>query len=589
MPERVSITSVTFSGYKALGDYSARLSHMNVLVGPNNCGKSTFIGAFRVLAQGLRRARSRRATMLASPDGIRPGWRLPEDVLPIAAENIHTDYADIDTKIEFRTSNRGRFLLLFPVTSGCYLFAESADSYIRRPADLNRHLPIRLQIVPVLGPVEHQEQIVTEETIRKNLISTRASRNFRSYWLRYPDGFEEFAELVRRTWPGMEIERPERLGEIVGMFCLENRMSRELYWAGFGFQIWLQLLTHISRSSDSSLIVVDEPELYLHPDVQRQLLGILRDSGPDVLLATHSTEIMSEADPSELLLIDKTKRTAERLRDVEGIQAALDAVGSVQNITLTRLARNKRLLFVEGESDFRLIRRFARKRGLTELAAGADLTSLESGGFSSWERIRALAAGFEHALGFDLHVGAIFDRDYWCEEEIDQIKQELSRHLEFSHIHSRKEIENYLLIPSILERTLGRALRERARRTGDSRAQVNSIEELLYSVTDPLRAGIQSQYIAKRVEYLRRTPDDIATITNKAIEIFDSNWSSIETRMHMIPGKTVLASLRSEVSRLYSVNLTDHRIVSEFAEDEMPEDLVVLLEGLNRYRQGIDA
>lgn len=299
MPDRVSITSATFSGYKALGDYSLSLSHMNVLVGPNNCGKSTVIGAFRVLAQGLRRAKSRRAEVLRGPNGERPGWRLPDDALPISSENIHTDYADIDTRVEFRISRRGRLTLFFPAQGGCYLFADSADSYIRGPGELTRHLPVSLVVVPVLGPVEHQEPFVTEETIRKNIITTRASRNFRNYWYRYREGFEEFAEMVHRTWPGMEIKKPERLGDIVGMFCLENRMSRELYWAGFGFQIWLQLLTHISRSHDASLIVVDEPELYLHPDVQRQLLGILRDTGPDVLLATHSTEIMSEADPSD--------------------------------------------------------------------------------------------------------------------------------------------------------------------------------------------------------------------------------------------------------------------------------------------------
>ena len=74
------------------------------------------------------------------------------------------------------------------------------------------------------------------------------------------------------------------------MFCLEDRMTRELYWAGFGFQIWCQLLTHLCRAQDSSLVVIDEPEVYLHPDVQRQLIGILRELGPDVLLATHSTE-----------------------------------------------------------------------------------------------------------------------------------------------------------------------------------------------------------------------------------------------------------------------------------------------------------
>jgi predicted ATP-dependent endonuclease of OLD family len=84
----------------------------------------------------------------------------------------------------------------------------------------------------------------------------------------------------------MQIEAPERADRMssrLSMFALENRITRELFWSRFGFQIWCQLLTHISRAQGSSLLVVDEPEIYLHPDVRRQLLGILRDAGPDHL------------------------------------------------------------------------------------------------------------------------------------------------------------------------------------------------------------------------------------------------------------------------------------------------------------------
>ena len=53
----IRLTKVIFSDYKALGRYSLTLDHLNILVGPNNCGKSTVIGAFRVL--GLTRFRGR--------------------------------------------------------------------------------------------------------------------------------------------------------------------------------------------------------------------------------------------------------------------------------------------------------------------------------------------------------------------------------------------------------------------------------------------------------------------------------------------------------------------------------------------------
>ena len=80
--------------------------------------------------------------------------------------------------------------------------------------------------------------------------------------------------------------------------------------------------------------------------MQRQLLGILRDANPDILLATHSVEILGEADPAEILLVDKTKQSTRRLRDIEEVQQAIENIGSVQNLTLTELARNRRLLFV---------------------------------------------------------------------------------------------------------------------------------------------------------------------------------------------------------------------------------------------------
>ena len=52
-------------------------------------------------------------------------------------------------------------------------------------------------------------------------------------------------------------------------------------------------------------------------------------------------------------MIDKRKQRSERLKNVGGIQRALEAVGSCQNITLTSLAKNRRVLFVEGVDDFR--------------------------------------------------------------------------------------------------------------------------------------------------------------------------------------------------------------------------------------------
>ena len=373
------IVSVRFRNYKALKDFNIRLKDTNVLVGPNNAGKSTLIGAFRALAVALRRIKGKKPDIVNGPAGRRYGVVVPPESLPISIENVHTDYCDEDSLVSFLLSNGNELQLFFPRDGSCKLITETHNVPLLNASAFHKAYPIQVSVVPVLGPVEHKEELVQAETVQRNLITHRASRNFRNYWYHFPEAFDEFARLVKQTWPGIEIEAPsiaDHADGILTMFCTENRILREIYWVGSGFQIWCQLLTHLIRAKESSLIVIDEPEIYLHADLQRQLIGLLRDLDADVILATHSTEIMGEAEPTDLVLVDKRNRAGERIKNVEKLQAALSSVGSLHNITLSRLARSRRILFVEGEKDYKLTRMIARQLGFHSLASGLEMFPL---------------------------------------------------------------------------------------------------------------------------------------------------------------------------------------------------------------------
>jgi predicted ATP-dependent endonuclease of OLD family len=191
------------------------------------------------------------------------------------------------------------------------------------------------------------------------------------------------------------------------MFCEEvdhgQRRLRKIYWAGFGFQIWIQFLTHLLLAKENALLVVDEPDIYLHPELQRKLYELLVNKGSQFVLATHSSEIINEADPDEIVVVDRRKRFAKRVRDVEGLQAVLDRIGSKQNIYLTKLSAARKVLFVEGH-DFGLIRRFARRIALKHLSEGEKLTAAPLGGFSKASRIDDVAWGFEKVLKADIRI-----------------------------------------------------------------------------------------------------------------------------------------------------------------------------------------
>jgi AAA domain, putative AbiEii toxin, Type IV TA system len=223
----------------------------------------------------------------------------------------------------------------FPEQGVCYLIPESLKHRYQTPTAFRSHFNCPIGFVPILGPVEHNENLFEKEAARLALFNYRAARNFRNIWHHYPEKFDEFRSALSQTWPGMDIERPEidasHEKPRLYMFCPEDRIPREIFWAGFGFQVWCQMLTHIIQSNDAALFLIDEPDIYLHSDLQRQLIGLLRNMGPDILIATHSTEIITEAESDDIVLINKRQKVAQRIRHPSQLEAVFRMLGSNLN------------------------------------------------------------------------------------------------------------------------------------------------------------------------------------------------------------------------------------------------------------------
>jgi len=544
MNKPVRLTAIKFRNYKALQRFDLSLHRCNILVGPNNNGKSTVIGALRLLATALRKARAHAPKMVQGVRETLPGWELGGESIPISLENVHTDYAEADTTITFELSNGNSLELFFPEGGGCRMIPCVLGPRIRTPAAFREAFPFNIAVVPVLGPLEHREPLLRKETVQQNLTTHRASRHFRNYWHHYPEGFQEFADMVAATWPSMRLKRP-RLENYdpteVFMFTEEDRMPRELYWCGFGFQIWCQLLTHISRNRNADLIVVDEPEVYLHPDTQRQLLDILRDAGPAVLLATHSTEIMAEAEPHEIVLIDKQRETGRRLQNARAVQAALTHVGSIHAITLVQAVRQRRILYLDDPRQLGILKKLASTAGLQELATNADIVPLASGGIEAWTEIRSVAKRAEEATGTRFHVGVIYGRGGKPSEELKQIFSGLAEHVETALCLGRDTLEEYLLDPSVLDRVV---------------------------VSQLLAAG-------------RTLPGNFIPGSAEILSLVRSRAS--DHPGGQLPAKQVLSLYRNEINERFAISFSDVRIAECFQAEELPSELIQLLSDLDSF------
>ncbi|MEA3226253.1 MAG: AAA family ATPase, partial [Planctomycetota bacterium] len=583
-------TSIRFHRFKGFKNYSVALREFNILVGPNNCGKSTIIGAFRILEEAMRKARSRNPELIAGPDGDTFGYSVDLSGIPVATENVFYDYDGSDpATISFRLSNDNKLLIIFPEVGSCHLICYPKGKPIRSTIGFRNAYNAPIGFVPILGPVEHNEQLYNQEAARLALLTHRAARNFRNIWYHYKEDFEDFRTLVNSTWPGMDIEKPEvdytHSPTRLHMFCPEERIPREIFWAGFGFQVWCQMLTYIIRGRSSSLFLIDEPDIYLHSDLQRQLLGILRTLGPDILIATHSTEIITEAETDDLLIVNKQSNSAKRIRHPGELQKVFHVLGSNMNPILTQLAKTKRALFVEGK-DFQVLSRFAKKLGKTQVANRGDFAVVPVEGFKP-SKVKDFFEGIRATLDCPIYSAVVFDRDYRSETECCEIQAELEQICFFVRIHGRKEIENFLLHPAALSSAIVARLANRKRQTGEKREFEEDITVILDSITSPMKNKVLAQYLERRKSYEKARDPRVSdeTIAERLLTEYDRSWNDLLQRLCMVPGKETLAALNLYLQKNYRISVTSRLVVDSFSVEEIDPEMTKLIGLIDDFRQ----
>jgi len=590
--EGTRFVRVDFYRFKAFKKFSLSLRHFNILVGPNNAGKSTILAAFRILAAGMRRAYSRKPEVIRGPSGMGMTHGYPIDLssISIAEENLFYNYDDSEeATIRFKISNSNELTLYFPEQGTCFLIAQSAQRTNFSPATFRTHFNCRIGFVPILGPLEHNENLFEQEAARLALFNYRAARNFRNIWYHFPEKFDDFRSALIRTWPGMDVEQPvvdtSHGKPRLHMFCPEERIPREIFWAGFGFQVWCQMLTHIIQGRDTALFLIDEPDIYLHSELQRQLIELLRDMGPDILIATHSTEIITEAETDDIVLINKQRSSGRRIRQPSQLEEVFSILGSNLNPILTQLAKTRRVVFVEGQ-DFQLLSKFALKLNYASVGNRTQFAVVPVEGFNP-ERIRSLKIGMETTLGGKILAAAILDKDYRSNVECDAITSECRKFCSFVSIHHCKEIENFVLVPAAIDRAAERKASDQAKRSGKGEKIFFQpfATEFLEQFAQRKKSYIQAQYLSARRAFEKQRSSGIheATFGEAIIDEFEQLWTSEAMRLAIVPGKEALASINAYLQDEFDINLTPTSIVEAMTPNEVPREMKLLLAGLGGF------
>lgn len=365
--------------------------------------------------------------------------------------------------------------------------------------------------------------------------------------------FPEFKNAVEETWSGVQIRdligRNRLPGETLHLEIRNDDFVAEVAEMGHGLQMWLQTMWFLTLAGRAPTVILDEPDVYMHADLQRRIIRFLRNRHEQTIVTTHSVEIMSEVQPDEILVVDKRQRKSCFAGSVPAVQAAIDRFGSVHNLHLTRLLSANRMILVEGK-DLNIIKELQDTIFPNSNTPFQGLPNMSIGGWGGWKLAVGTSMGFHNALGQDISTYCIFDRDYHNIDEItDRYREAQKKNIQL-HVWGQKEIENYLLVPEAISRFIAAKVAKRT--TAPTPDEVNKklislANELENEILDAIatefwQSNKQSGQVgANRAARTRiRTARDsyghiIALASGKQLLGLLSDWSNMEFGVSFSP------------------------------------------------------
>jgi predicted ATPase len=339
------LLELRLKNFRGFEEHAVPLHPTTLIVGRNNAGKSSLVEALRLLSLVTTRFRA-----LGYHEG--PSWGgIPKrdyGVSPslkgmeINFSTLFHRYGDPPAILEASFSNQTAVRIYIGSEERVHAVIFDAQGYPLRTkaAAIKLKLPA-VEILPQVGPLDTNETVLSAEYVRRAASSNLASKHFRNQLKVFSDRVAEFRGMVEETWPGLRILDLQAgrgyPGERLYLNVRDEDFAAEVAAMGHGLQMWLQTMWFLARVGHAACVILDEPDVYMHPDLQRRLIRYLRTRHQQVVIATHSIEMMAEAKPEDILVVDRRRRVSRFTSDLPSVQRLIENVGSVHNIQLAKL------------------------------------------------------------------------------------------------------------------------------------------------------------------------------------------------------------------------------------------------------------
>lgn len=573
------VESIRLENFRGFRDHTVSLLPTTVLVGQNNAGKSTLIDALRILAIAVRRAGIARYE--ATPDWLGGaatgrGYRLLFDTIDFDFSNLQYNHDRTDPALLTLTYDNAVSARVWLRASRSESFAQMFDADGALVTSHGAMNDLDVPSIYVMPPIENfygHEKKISKARVHEFMFGRLSARHFRNQLCELVPAYNQWKRLLDETWPGVSIVAFDGtsggVGEELSLIVRDGPNSNEIAFVGGGLQAWMQILWFLCRAPSNGVIVLDEPDIFLHADMQRKLIKVLGlRKYWQTIVATHSSEIISDTPAETICVVRKRERRSWRPLTHLKLQSVIDSLGSRHNIQLSKLASARKAAVFEGD-DQKFLSEVAIKISVSCYDRFIAVPSFQLNGVNNWQQAIGAAKMISVASESTMPVHVVVDRDFRSDAEIKKLHSDAKKFGITLSIWDRKEIENYFVHADALARLISRR--------GKTKVTAAEVEPLIADACESLTdesVGV----IADRLHQLDKS-EAHSTVHKKAEKIFRTMVKARGAR-NVVSGKRLLAKLSERSKKEYGVSFGAMAVCKEMRADEFDPYLVGVAKSL---------
>jgi predicted ATPase len=292
--------------------------------------------------------------------------------------------------------------------------------------------------------------------------------------------FKRFNEYVSTVIPGIKrvsVFPYDSTSVEIKVWTLDPATEREdlaypLSHCGTGVSQVLAILYVVITSQEPRIIIIDEPQSFLHPGAAKKLIEILKEFPQhQYFIATHSPATITAANPSTIVkLRHEDGETKALVMKPENIKEQRDLLSEL-GVSLSDVFGADSILWVEGPTEelcFPMILEKIAKKPQT----GIQILAVKNTGDLEGKRAEVIFDIYDKLSGgnslFPPAIGFIFDRELRKEQDMNELKKRSQKPVNFLE---RRMYENYLLHPKAIAAIINADDRDRTQPLSDTTVQ----------------------------------------------------------------------------------------------------------------------